>query len=343
MRIRELVLHNLRSFRQETHISFVDPRTSRVRPVTAIAGRDEAAKATVLEAIEALLSYAIDPRHPKAMIGEAMADGLIRMELELSPDDLQQFYQQALPAESLTTRVLRIEVGRQGIAPLLPVQEWSRFLACLAPHHAADETFTNAGALSSQLLTAVARMHRGALLHGGLLYFPGQPPAAARTLDGVAAVATGADLRAADPRAAEHTWIVRAPVKPTLDAAEVWAGAAHPALATAAVGLGRGAAPQGPTSLGHDPTPIAGGVAAVEPMVEDTQAIPLFGVLRERQRPGAVIAIEAPAIPPQPARQRRTIDRLRRLAHEWDAQLILTVHSDEILDAFPDAERVFLD
>jgi hypothetical protein len=341
MRIRELVLHNLRSFRQETHISFVDPRTSRVRPVTAIAGRDEAAKATVLEAIEALLSYAIDPRHPKAMIGEAMADGLIRMELELSPDDLEQFYQQALPPESLTTRVLRIEVGRQGIAPLLPVQEWSRFLACLAPDHAADETFTNAGALSSQLLTAVARMHRGALLHGGLLYFPGQPPAA-RSMDGAAAVATGAD-----PRAAEHTWIVRAPVKATPDAGEVWPGAAHPAahpaMATATVGPGWSASPLGPTSLSHDPAPIPGGVAAVEPMIEDTQAIPLFGVLRERQRPGAVIAIEAPAIPPQPARQRRTIDRLRRLAHEWDAQLILTVHSDEILDAFPDAERVFLD
>lgn len=337
MRIRELVLHNLRSFRQETHISFVDPRTSRVRPVTAIAGRDESAKATVLEAIEALLSYAIDPRHPKAMIGEAMADGLIRMELELSPDDLEQFYQQALPAESLTTRVLRIEVGRQGIAPLLPVQEWSRFLACLAPDRAADETFTNAGALSSQLLTAVARMHRGALLHGGLLYFPGQPPAAARSLDSATAAATGAD-----PRAAEHTWIVRAPVKATPDAGEVWAGAAQPALAGAAVGAGN-PAPRSPAAFGNEPAPIPGGAVAVEPMVEDTQAIPLFGVLRERQRPGAVIAIEAPAIPPQPARQRRTIDRLRRLAHEWDAQLILTVHSDEILDAFPDAERVFLD
>lgn len=321
MRIRELVLHNLRSFHQETHISFVDPRTNKVRPVTAIAGRDEAGKATVLEAIEGLLSYAVDPRHPKSLLHEAMTEGLLRMELELSPDDLEQFYQQALPAGSLSTRVLRIEVGRRGVAPLLPVQEWSRFLACLAPRHAADEPFTNAGALSSQLLTAVARMHRGALLHGGLLYFPGQlpiqEPSLASTRDGMSpdrvgmsrghdgmtamTSLSGQPAQGGAQGTADHAWIVRDP-----EAAATWS-------------------------------------QVPQPIFEDTQAIPLFGALRERQRPGAVIAIEAPAIPPQPARQRRTIDRLRRLAHEWDAQLILTVHSDEILDAFPDSERVFLD
>jgi len=336
MRIRELVLHHLRTFRTETRISFLDPSTRAVRPVTALAGRDETAKATVLEAIEALLSYAVDPRHPKPLIHEAMAGGLVRMELELTHADLEQFYRQPLPPGSAEPRVLRIEVGRQGVAPLLPMQEWSRFLACLAPSRAADEPFTNAGALSSLLYTAVSRMHRGADLRGGLLYFPG-PRAAGVDAAAPAAPSFTFAARGTQPGAASATdgadnaWIVRAPQDGDNRAVEAQAVAAQHnttwVAAPFAVPVDRDAAAP----------------ASSEPVSEDTAAMPIFGVLREQQRPGAVIAIEAPAIPPQPARQRRAIARLRRLAHEWDAQLIFSVHDASVLDAFPESERIALD
>ena len=38
MRIREIYFHNVRAFRGEHRISFVDPLTDAVRPVTVIAG-----------------------------------------------------------------------------------------------------------------------------------------------------------------------------------------------------------------------------------------------------------------------------------------------------------------
>jgi len=324
MRIRELVLQHFRVFREQTRLSFLDPETGRVRPVTAIVGADEVAKATVLEAIEALLSYAVDPRHPKPLIHEALAGGLVRLELELTADDLRQFYGHPLPPDLPASRVLRIEVGRQGIAPLLPVREWSRFLACLAPRHAAEESFTNAGALSTQLLTAVARMHRGADLHGGLLYFPSPQHAAgargkgdrgASDRDPAHAPARAGDERRRGAPSQDRAWIVRAPGIPLA------AGDGVPQ-----VGWPGQEAPDIPS----------------RPAFEDTQAIPLFGELDRRRRPGAVIAVETPAIPLQPPRQRRAIERLRRLAHDWDAQLIMAVDSDEVLEAFPPEERVLL-
>ena len=95
MRIREICFQDFRSFRGRQVVSFVDPTTGDVRPVSVIVGSDDAAKRTVLEAIDALLSYAIDPRHPRPLVEEAHDAGWIQMGLELTPADLEQFHRMA--------------------------------------------------------------------------------------------------------------------------------------------------------------------------------------------------------------------------------------------------------
>lgn len=299
MRIRDLLLHDFRHFQGARRISFVDAATGAVRPVTALVGPDEAAKATVLEAIEALLSYAVEPHRPRPLIDEAMQGGLLRLELELTRSDLALLFPDASLAERHAGRVLRIEVGRRGVAPLLPVQEWSRFLACLASPDTREPLFTNAGALSSLLLTAVARMQRGADLHGGLLYFPAVSDAAAPATAGQR----------------ERSWIDQPLAALSGPAGEA---AAWPAIEGAA------------------------GACMDLAASEDTQALPIFGALAARRRPGAVIAVDDPALATQAMRRGRTVERLRRLAQDWDAQLIVAVRSDEFLDAFAPEERVVL-
>jgi hypothetical protein len=172
MRIRELHIHDLRQFRGRHAVSFLDASGERARQVSALLSADAGRRATVLEAIEACIAYAVDPRHPRPLVEEVLDDGWLQLSLELCEEDLQHV-PPSRPHAHGPGRVLRIELGRRGLAPLRPAHEWNTLLACLTPAGGLGERFTNAGALSSQLYTSVARMHRGAHLHGGLLYFPG--------------------------------------------------------------------------------------------------------------------------------------------------------------------------
>lgn len=88
MRIRELTFHNFRSFRGERRISFVDPLTDTVRPVTVLAGSNGCGKTTVLEAIEALLAYKLLPSASYDLIQEIHENGAAKLIMELSPTDL---------------------------------------------------------------------------------------------------------------------------------------------------------------------------------------------------------------------------------------------------------------
>lgn len=299
MRIREILFQDFRCFRGRHQVSFVDPSTGGVRPVSILVGSDGLARQTVLEAIEALLSYAADPRRPRPLVEEALGAGWMQMAIELTPADLEQFYLPALPpAQEARTRVLRIEVGRRGVVPLMPVQEWSTLLACLSPREQGESFFTNAGALSSQLFTAVSRMQRGADLHGGLLYFPGPRPEAGP-----------AGCESADPDAIERTWIVRARA-----AAEALALREYREL-----GGSR-----------HEMALATAGLALLEPE-------------RIMPRPGAVIAIEDPAILAGSSMPRIGMEGLRELVQRWDAQLIVAADSDQLPPAFREEERISLD
>ena len=70
MRIRELFFHDFRSFRGPHPISFVDPLTDTVRPISVLAGTNGSGKTTILDSVEALLDFALDPDRPPDLVRE---------------------------------------------------------------------------------------------------------------------------------------------------------------------------------------------------------------------------------------------------------------------------------
>jgi hypothetical protein len=75
----------------------------------------------------------------------------------------------------------------------------------------------------------------------------------------------------------------------------------------------------------------------------EQQVMLLFGELARRRRPGVVIAIDEPELSLHPSLQRLVVHQLRRIARDWDAQVILATHSLEILHSVHQSEIVFLD
>jgi predicted ATPase len=63
----------------------------------------------------------------------------------------------------------------------------------------------------------------------------------------------------------------------------------------------------------------------------EQQVLLLFGELARRKRMGAVIAIDEPEISLHPTLQRLVMWNLRKLAREWDAQVIVATHSLEVI------------
>src|SRR5262245_34113588 len=75
----------------------------------------------------------------------------------------------------------------------------------------------------------------------------------------------------------------------------------------------------------------------------EQQYLLLFGELARRRRPGAVILVDEPEISLHPTLQRLVVYQLRKLAREWDSQLILATHSLEVLSAVHESQRMILD
>jgi predicted ATPase len=64
----------------------------------------------------------------------------------------------------------------------------------------------------------------------------------------------------------------------------------------------------------------------------EQQLLLLFGELARRRRKGAVIAIDEIENSLHPTLQRVVMWNLNRLAREWDAQVIVTTHSLEVIN-----------
>lgn len=73
------------------------------------------------------------------------------------------------------------------------------------------------------------------------------------------------------------------------------------------------------------------------------QILTLFGELARRLRPGAVVLIDEIELSLHPALQRAVLSHLRRLAREYDLQIIVTTHSMEIIANVAEHEVVNLD
>jgi len=75
----------------------------------------------------------------------------------------------------------------------------------------------------------------------------------------------------------------------------------------------------------------------------EKQIVLLLGEIQRRLRPGGLLLIDEPEIHLHPRWQRLLVRALTDLCVEYDAQMILTTHSEEIASAVYEHELVLLD
>ena len=351
MRIREITFHDFRSFRGRRRVSFVDPLTDAVRPINVLAGTNGTGKTTILDTIEALLAFALDPDQPRDLVREAMETGLIHMIVEV---DLPAANGQITAPASQMPSILHIAVGRKELVRGMPEREWLNLVCWLVQRGKQGPPFRRQSRLAKQFREQVSGMLQGQTpLEGGLLYFPHDRRLTVTDKGGPI-----------EPPSEQRSWLFRH------TASDQWPGSLEQLWVWQNyLDLERGA--QGHTSLepfvesvetilGSDRTiQVSEGRAQIRPAWRDgekdedwlrlnqlpsgeQQVLLLFGELARRRR-GAVLAIDEPEISLHPTLQRQVVHQLRQFARTWDMQVILATHSLEVLRAVHESERILLD
>ncbi len=361
MRIREILFHNFRSFRGERRTSFVDPLTDAVRPVTVIAGTNGTGKTSILDTIETLLAYVLEPNNPGELMREVGVGGLICMTLELDPTDLAQT-DDVSTSDGDGPTILRVVRGDLDLLPISIQNNKAGLFGRLYrrkedPHRGSPYRQVQYGMRGDpvdKLRQAVSSMYKGqAELHGGLAYFPHN-----RHLDAT----QGGTI---EPPPKDRRWLLR--FSPTdqwqgsLEQLWVWQNYLDLEQGNRRRGSLKPFVESVEKALGPDRTiiirkgralvsvPWIGQVGRQEQVQMDQlpsgeqQCLLLFGELARRRRPRAIIAIDEPEISLHPTLQRLVVHRLREFAREWDAQVILATHSLKVMRAVHESERINLD
>jgi energy-coupling factor transporter ATP-binding protein EcfA2 len=344
MRIRSILFHDFRSFRGKRVISFVDPITDLVRPVNVLAGSNGSGKTTLLDAIEALLAFILEPDIPSPLIDEALDASLICMELELAPEEiLNGAGQPPRLIDDRTARTLHIAVGKRTLAPPSPDREWPNLYCRFVQRGVQGKPYERRSPLAERLRKAVSSMQQGKVdLHGGLIYFPH-----VRTFD----FARGGPITPVrEPSqwryrftesdrwegSLEELWVWQnyldleqgtadhANLKPFVNSVESVFGKNR----KVAIKEGRVLVP---TSW-HDEAGNTGWVRIEQLPSGEAQTLVLFGELTRRRRPGAIIGIDEVENSLHPTLQRLVMWNLQRMASEWDAQVIVSTHSLEVIN-----------
>ena len=352
MRIREIIFHDFRSFRGQRRISFVDPLTDAVMPISVLAGTNGTGKTTILESVEALLAFALDPDQPRDLVREAMESGLIHMTVEV---DLPTANGQNAALPGLLPSLLHIAVGRKDLVHGNPEREWPNLVCWLVQRGKQGPPLRRQSRMAKQLREQVSGMLQDQTpLEGGLLYFPHNRWLAVSDRGG-----------AIEPPPEQRSWLFHH------TASDKWPGSLEQLWVWQNyLDLERGA--QGRPALqpfvetveailGADRTiQVSEGRALIKPAWRDSernegwlrlnqlpsgeqQVLLLFGELARRRRQGAVLAIDEPEISLHPTLQRQVVHQLRQFARAWDMQVILATHSLEVLRAVHESERILLD
>lgn len=330
MKVRELRLRHFRNVGETLRtISFADEATGLVRPLTVLVGSNGSGKSSVFEVIEGLLSFMI------------------------SPGRLPPFTQELLRGYA----AVRVEFSET--APSLPEGLW-----VVLGH--ADAIAMDSEALSPQIALFVGGKHVGGaqqaaltqwiaeMLTGnqplvdGLLHFPHN-----RWID-------HRQRGAIEPPSEPPQWLYR------FEPASQWSGSLSQLwvwqnyldLEQQAEGRPR-LAPfvrviEEILGEGQHIRIREGQVRIVRPRMGDEvephqlpsgqqQILTLFGELARRLRPGAVVFIDEVELSLHPALQRAVLAHLRRLAREYDLQIVVTTHSMEIVANVAAHEVVNLD
>jgi energy-coupling factor transporter ATP-binding protein EcfA2 len=342
MRVRELEFHNFRSFRGRHQISFVDPLTNDVRPVTVIAGTNGSGKTTILNTIQELLSL-LQTVGTSTPPEAELQDGLVYLELELDASEEATFFPG--PATQAITQTNRVCIarGQRALAPEHLAKNWPVGTSAFVDH-----------ASPKALTLQVERMERGEIpLQGGLIYFPddrrightngGPIEQPLQQTEWIARYGEADRWQGS----LEQLWVwenyldleqgsqEKAHLKPFVSTVENLLGPGR----TITIREGRVRVPTpwstnggGPTLVRLDQLPSG-----------EQQILLLFGELARRRRPGAILLIDEPEASLHPTLQRRVVHQLRTVARNWNMQLIMATHSLEILRAVHETERIILD
>lgn len=361
MRIREILFKDFRAFRGERRITFTDPSTGVVRPVTVLAGSNGSGKTTILDTIEALLAFVLEPDNPSNLIMEAFETSLICMQIELSARELIAGNEQPGMFDSLdidtpfnAPSVLHIVVGRRDLAPRSPEREWPNLFCRLVQRGVQGPPFVRKNALAEKLRKSVSLMHQGkAELRGGLIYFPHNRQLGATR---------GGPI---EPPPEERAWRLHFSSSDrwqgSLEQLWVWqnyldlerGSADHkhltPFVASVQSILGKGRTilvreGRALVSPGWSVNGNSGSLIQLDQLPSgEQQTLLLFGELARRRRPGVVIAIDEVENSLHPTLQRQVMGNLHAIARDWDAQVIVATHSLEVIHSVRGGAFINLD
>jgi predicted ATPase len=359
MRIREIFIHNVRSFRGEHRISFVESLTGDARTFTVIAGTNGAGKTTIFDAIEGLLDFACSGATSHPLLTETLkSSGFIGMSIQLTRSEHN-------PSElsSKIDETFYIAVGNQELgANWLQDARENNFLCFLVDRFGGTLKSSAATPTHKQLIETVNLMNNNTYpMKGGLIYFPErrqlltpvvgpiEPPVNARkwlfrfsnsnqwsgSLESWWGWQNYHDLeQRGQGQETSH-------LQTYLETVEEILGKNRKIT----IKEGRVTVPVAWNENGKSPSN-----AAFPPRVRldqlpsgEQQCILLFGELARQRRPGAVILIDEPEISLHPTMQRMMTYYPRKFAREWDSQFILATHSIEILRAAHNTQCIILD
>lgn len=338
MKIRELRLRYFRNVGETLRtISFADEATGLVRPLTVLVGSNGSGKSSVFEVIEGLLRVPFGgaTKHPILQELRERGYGALRLEFsEAVPKELANGVWLAVGHEDSTPE------GHDALSPRISYIGQG-VLAGAGTHDAVD----------GQLAFAdwVGKMAHGhEPLVAGLLHFPHN-----RWID-------HRQRGAIEPPSEHPQWLFR--FEPTSQwsgsLSQLWVWQNYLDLEQQAEGRPR-LAPfvqviEEILGEGQHIRIREGQVRIVRPRMGDEvephqlpsgqqQILTLFGELARRLRPGAVVFIDEIELSLHPALQRAVLSYLRRLAREYDLQIVVTTHSMEIIANVAEHEVVNLD
>lgn len=352
MRIREIAFIDFRAFRGERRISFVDEATGEVRPVSVLAGSNGSGKTTIMDAIEGLLEFVLEPDRPNRLVEEAFETGLIHLEVEFAPEEAPNGQRPLVDDRQM--RTLHIAVGRRNLAPTSPERSWPNLYCTLVQRGVQGKPFVRKSPLADRLRKAVSAVHQGqADLYGGFIYFP---------YDRRLGTSKGGAI---EPPPETRQWRFRFSEtdrwQGSLEQLWVWQNyldleqgkADHtnlaPFVTTVETVLGAGRSitiKEGralvPTSW-RDETNNPAQVRLDQLPSGEQQVLLLFGELARQRRTGAVIGIDEVENSLHPTLQRLVMWNLHRIAREWQAQVIVATHSLEVIHSVRGGAFINLD
>ncbi len=357
MRVREIIFRDFRNFRGEQRISFVDPVTDQVRPITVIAGTNGTGKTTILDAIEAFLKIIRSPNdQDENALKKSVGNGLASATFEASSDDLAH-----LPAHK--PQSLTLTYGRPDwVAAYQNKTHSHRWHVNIYDRsniqREAIPTW-KPETLRADLQKAISDMESGQKeLCGGMILFPQD-----RRIES----GKGGTIQ---PVNAKPEWVYRYSTntkwRGSLEEFWVWqnyldlekrdqvstgsdsSSRLRPfvELTENILGEGRGISiKEGRVRVSAQWQESDGSVPLLKldqlPSGE-RQVLLMFGELARRRRPGAIIMIDEPELNLHPTLQVLVMHQLRKIAREWDAQIIIATHSLEILRAVHESSRIYL-